>query len=158
MVSVSLCQKDDFVCSNVWNTLGKKLQYKIRWHFNGWIRKYQFLGKIHRTAWEKWFCSQSKQVKLKNFEIIKVVKIDLRGITIFTQEDSVTKKSLKKFIKRKCPAANTATAWQLNTIVRYEIVGTFVKTNYQINLNFQQLEFENNLRRSGIFGDSLFLL
>ena len=37
----------------------------------------------------------------------------VRGITILTWEDSVTKRGLKKLKKWKCPHVDTATAWEL---------------------------------------------
>ena len=57
--------------------------------------------------------SQWKEIKLKNFEKIKVVKIYVRGITILLREDSVMEKGLKKLIKGQCPLRDIATAWEL---------------------------------------------
>ena len=57
---------------------------------------------------EKWFFSKHNQAKLKNLK--KGVKMYARSKTILSQEDSVTGKSLKKFIKWKSPHTDMATA------------------------------------------------
>ena len=76
-----------------------------------------FFGEIQKTACEKRFFSQWKEIKLKNFEKIKVVKMYVRGITILPREDSVMGKGLKKLIKGQCPLRDMATAWELTNEV-----------------------------------------